>query len=168
LLILTSNAGSAQRGFTLIELLVVIAIIGILAAVGIPSYQGYIAEARNSKAQGVLQSIYLAQIEFYNDRFCYLQTAGAIDKQGHIINKFLFRSSEDQIYSTPIDTSTEEYYFYWISNTDDIHPSESDCPKWEPSQTKRYIAKATLRRDNSKFFTIDHKGEKIDQDGKSW
>ena len=42
-----------QQGFTLIELLVVIAIIGVLAAIGLPMYQGYQA---NAKVQAVNQS----------------------------------------------------------------------------------------------------------------
>ena len=46
-----------EDGFTLVELLVVIAIIGILAAVGIPMYQGYVANVKAKNAQNVLQLI---------------------------------------------------------------------------------------------------------------
>ena len=35
-----------QSGFTLMELLIVVAIIGVLAAVGLPLYQGYVADAK--------------------------------------------------------------------------------------------------------------------------
>jgi type IV pilus assembly protein PilA len=40
-----------RKGFTLLELLVVIAIIGILAAVGIPAYQGYTTTAKINSAE---------------------------------------------------------------------------------------------------------------------
>ena len=60
-----------KLGFTLIELLVVIAIIGILAAVGIPWYQGYTIQAKEKQAVNNLQSIKLAQTEYYKDRDNY-------------------------------------------------------------------------------------------------
>ena len=40
----------SKKGFTLIELLVVVAIIGILAAVGIPIFQGFMATAKINAA----------------------------------------------------------------------------------------------------------------------
>ena len=56
-----------SAGFTLIELLVVVAILGIIAAIGITSYNGYVSSAKKKSAENVMQQISLGQTEYYSD-----------------------------------------------------------------------------------------------------
>tara|TARA_B100001769_G_C22052039_1_gene565503 strand:- start:822 stop:1322 length:501 start_codon:yes stop_codon:yes gene_type:complete len=51
-----------QKGFTLIELLVVVAIIGILAAVGVVAFQGFLGNARDN----VTKSNHAAVVKWFS------------------------------------------------------------------------------------------------------
>lgn len=52
-------------GFTLIELMIVIAILGIVSAIAIPMYTGYIATARLAEAKNNIAALRLAEEEFF-------------------------------------------------------------------------------------------------------
>ena len=49
------------RGFTLLELMVVIAIVSFLTALALPSYQGYVDQARQATLRSAAQSMAVRQ-----------------------------------------------------------------------------------------------------------
>jgi prepilin-type N-terminal cleavage/methylation domain-containing protein len=118
-------------GFTLIELLVVIAILGILTAIAVPSYRGYITTARANVAQNNLRNIYLKQQEYFTDNNVYY-TVGASPcavNNSAAINTALFAGD------SVLDGT---YYYYCITGT----PASS------------FTAYATLISDTTKIYTI--------------
>ena len=132
-----------SKGFTLVELLVVIAIIGILAAVGVPMYQGYISDVKAKDAQNTLQSIALQQKSYFNKQFCFYVT-GSGDKAG-LINTDLFGSEFEA--DGPIPITNNQYSFQITGST------SSTCTG---SNAVTFTATATNKRDDSEVFSISN------------
>ena len=132
-----------SKGFTLVELLVVIAIIGILAAVGVPMYQGYISDVKAKDAQNTLQSIALQQKSYFNKQFCFYVT-GSGDKAG-LINTGLFGSEFEA--DGPIPIANNQYSFEITGST------SSTCTG---SNAVTFTATATNKRDDSEVFSISN------------
>jgi prepilin-type N-terminal cleavage/methylation domain-containing protein len=132
-----------SKGFTLVELLVVIAIIGILAAVGVPMYQGYISDVKAKDAQNTLQSIALQQKSYFNKQFCFYVT-GSGDKAG-LINTGLFGSEFEA--DGPIPIANNQYSFQITGST------SSTCTG---SNAVTFTATATNKRDDSEVFSISN------------
>ncbi len=55
----------SQKGFSLIELMIVVVIIGLLATVGVPQYQRFIAKTKQAEAKSMMSGLYTAEKAFF-------------------------------------------------------------------------------------------------------
>ncbi|VAW99088.1 hypothetical protein MNBD_GAMMA22-1425 [hydrothermal vent metagenome] len=75
------NRQVLNNGMTLIELMIVIAILGIISAIAIPAYTGYVTSARAQECQQEVASLALAQEEFFLEQRTYFEggSTGALE-----------------------------------------------------------------------------------------
>ena len=111
-----------SKGFSLIELLVVVSIIGILASVGIVSYNSYMWSAKKTSAKNIMQQMSLAQTEYISNSGTYFESTGsgscdtsATTTQSEEINVRLLESKTIEagklgFNMCVIDTSTDDPY----------------------------------------------------------
>jgi type IV pilus assembly protein PilE len=72
------GARAAGRGFTLIELMIAVAIIGILTAIGYPSYQNHLRKGARAAAQVEMMKIADRQAQYLMDARTYALGSGAL------------------------------------------------------------------------------------------
>ncbi len=101
-----------NKGFTLIELLIVVAIMGILSAVAVPTYVGYVENSRASVAKNNLRNIYLQQQQYYEENNAYYSTGASCTNSATAINTNLFAGKT---------ILTDDYFNYCILQSDSDH-----------------------------------------------
>jgi len=146
------NGKKITKGFTLVELLVVVALIGILSAIAIPAYNGYINTAKINSAQNSLRLIYLAEVEQFSDNGEYYAVTSSCGASSHLANSIniaLFGG---------VKTLTEDKPdFYFCIQSDDI-----------ATEYKAFAYSAS----NDDWFSIDqnnnHTGEQSGNTVNDW
>jgi len=66
-----------QSGFTLIEIMIACAVLAVVAAIALPAYKGYIATSRQTEGWNNLNSLAIAQEEFFLENNTYFEGTDA-------------------------------------------------------------------------------------------
>jgi type IV pilus assembly protein PilE len=97
----------SARGMTLIELMIVVAILGIIVAIGYPSYQDHVKKARRTEGMGELLELADRMERHYSDTGSYDQTDGT-DMTAAVIYR---ATTQNGYYALSIDNGTDNVQF---------------------------------------------------------
>ncbi len=109
---LTGNRGNnmtrnTQRGFTLIEVMIVVAVLGVLVAIGYPSYTDQVRKSRRAEGMGELLELADRMERHYSDVGTYDQANGN-DMTAAAIWK---TTTTDGYYTLSVDAGTTNTSF---------------------------------------------------------
>ncbi len=117
--ILIRNKLGSINGFTLIELLIVIGLLGILAAIGIPSYKEHITNAREKDAKTSLRVIAAAEETYKLLNKKYFYSLGATSEKCDAWASTTSEISKTLLGNTKINS---QYYYYCIFGDPSLSP----------------------------------------------
>ena len=91
----------SQKGFTLVELVIVVTIIGILAMIGIPSYQDSVRSGKRADAKGVLMGAANSMERFFTSNGNY---TGAVEGSNGVADQAPETGAANYDISVNVDT----------------------------------------------------------------
>lgn len=112
----SANKQRGTKGFTLIEVLIVVAIVGIIAAVGYPSYGDYVRKTRRADAQLALMNATQAMERCRTTAFSYASCTLPAGLQ----------VSEEGNYAITVTTTTST--FTLTATAQNTQSNDADCP----------------------------------------
>lgn len=125
------------RGFTLLELMVVVAIVGILAAVALPSYQGYIDQARQATLRSAAQSMAVRQALYRAEEGTYSSEGwspgdgptetGWAPSDGADAFTYAINAGSDGYAVTVTDPASGEVLVVTYGNPPTVQPQQQDA-----------------------------------------
>jgi len=136
-----------KTAFTLIELLTVVSIIGILSAVGIPSYNGYIEGASKSKALMYLRTLSIVEQDAYASTVIECSSDSSKSIRAYVEDKNLPDGTPNGLLEMVNQYNSEDTkYSYKLELT-----NRKGC------LGDSFLVTATSREDSNKWITLDDK-----------
>lgn len=123
----TSTTRQRRRGFTMTEVTIVVAIAGIMSAIAIPSYTGYLDKSRAAIASNLLETVNngLHRFNEANYELLYPASDGTTTDELAVLRTLQYRKPVNPIVGSPYvrnnwsptsSSNTQDYRIVWTGS----------------------------------------------------